>query len=60
MGFPADPGLMGRATGDCMLGEVCMAIWAESARPVMGEPDSEDHQLSITWAPGAAYLERRS
>ena len=58
MGLPAEPGLMTRGLWTSVL------VWflpaaAVNAMPEMGEPDSEDHQLSMTWAPGAQYFSRR-
>ncbi len=58
-GLPAEPGRMGRAgveAGEGLLRDFAAGGWR--AMPVMGEPDSEDHQLSMTVALGAQYFSR--
>lgn len=58
IGRPAEPGRMARGWFDPFL--TCRAAWLFNASPEMGDPDSEDHQLSMTSEPGAAYCVRRS
>ena len=57
MGLPADPGLIGKVLWTSVLVKLLPAV-ASRASPEIGEPDSEDHQLSMTWAPGAQYFSR--
>ena len=67
MGLPAEPGFVGRGVISSLADEEegggALKSWPAAecrARPEMGEPDSEDHQLSMTWAPGAQCCFRRS
>ncbi len=59
MALPADPGLMGKAMVTILLAKSFPAE-AFKAMPDIGEPDSEDHQLSMTCVPGVQYFWRSS
>ena len=58
MGFPAEPGRMSRGEGVDGEGKDVPHA-GRRAMPEIGEPDSEDHQLSITWALGEQCFWRR-
>lgn len=62
IGFPALPGLMaGGASATAFFPAILsLPAYAASARPVIGDPDSVDHQLSTTCASRAPYLPRNS
>ena len=58
IGFPAEPGRMGRGFEEGE-GKEGRAVEGRRAMAEIGEPVSEDHQLSITWAFGAQCFWRR-
>jgi len=58
MGFPAEPGFTGTGLWTSLLLKSLPAA-ALRAMPEIEEPDSDDNQLSITWAPGAQYFSSR-
>ncbi len=59
MAFPALPGLVSRGGWSRILVLRSLPAWGTSEMPDSGEPDSDDHQLSMTNAPSAAYLFNR-
>lgn len=58
IGFPALPGFI-RKLLHFSVESKFVPVAASCASPVMGDPDSEDHQLSTTNASSAPYFSRR-